>query len=203
MGKLWGVFLKIIIGMEMMFGIFQYFNYFDFEEVIDGLGCIFYKILEVVSVGLGMIYKFFRMNSLVNLEQCVFLSVILLGGSFIDYYNVIDCNYNMGSGYSIKNNIILDFGCYGMFVLNMYFYQIFIWKGYEYKDLEIIDLFYLNVQGDKGNVMFVVVNLIIELNLSFYFKVNMEVFYYYCYIYYFYYEDIKYKIFEIWLGLIY
>ena len=68
------------------------------------------------------------MNSLVNLEQRVFLSAILLGGSLTDYYNVIDRNYNMGSGYSIKNNTILDFGRYGMFALNMHLYQIFTWK---------------------------------------------------------------------------
>ena len=96
--------------MEMMFGIFQHFNYFDSEEVIDGSGRIPYKISEAASVGPGMIYKFPQMNSLVNLEQRVFLSAILLGGSLTDYYNVIDRNYNMGSGYSIKNNTILDFG---------------------------------------------------------------------------------------------
>lgn len=38
MGKLWGVPLKTTTGMEMMFGIFQHFNYFDSEEVIDGSG---------------------------------------------------------------------------------------------------------------------------------------------------------------------
>ena len=32
MGKLWGVPLKTTTGMEMMFGIFQHFNYFDSEE---------------------------------------------------------------------------------------------------------------------------------------------------------------------------
>ena len=110
------------------------------------------------------------MNSLVNLEQRVFLSAILLGGSLTDYYNVIDRNYNMGSGYSIKNNTILDFGRYGMFALNMHLYQIFTWKGYEHKDLETIDPLYLNAQGDKGNVMLAVVNPIIELNLSSHFK---------------------------------
>lgn len=112
----------------MMFGIFQHFNYFDSEEVIDGSGRIPYKISEAASVGPGMIYKFPQMNSLVNLEQRVFLSAILLGGSLTDYYNVIDRNYNMGSGYSIKNNTILDFGRYGMFALNMHLYQIFTWK---------------------------------------------------------------------------
>ena len=147
--------------MEMMFGIFQHFNYFDSEEVIDGSGRIPYKISEAASVGPGMIYKFPQMNSLVNLEQRVFLSAILLGGSLTDYYNVIDRNYNMGSGYSIKNNTILDFGRYGMFALNMHLYQIFTWKGYEHKDLETIDPLYLNAQGDKGNVMLAVVNPII------------------------------------------
>lgn len=150
-----------------------------------------------------MIYKFPRMNSLVNLEQRVFLSAILLGGSLTDYYNVIDRNYNMGSGYSIKNNTILDFGRYGMFALNMHLYQIFTWKGYEHKDLETIDPLYLNAQGDKGNVMLAVVNPIIELNLSSHFKANMEVSYYYRHTHYSYHEDIKYKTFETRLGLIY
>ena len=203
MGKLWGVPLKTTTGMEMMFGIFQHFNYFDSEEVIDGSGRIPYKISEAASVGPGMIYKFPRMNSLVNLEQRVFLSAILLGGSLTDYYNVIDRNYNMGSGYSIKNNTILDFGRYGMFALNMHLYQIFTWKGYEHKDLETIDPLYLNAQGDKGNVMLAVVNPIIELNLSSHFKANMEVSYYYRHTHYSYHEDIKYKTFETRLGLIY
>lgn len=55
MGKLWGVPLKTTTGMEMMFGIFQHFNYFDSEEVIDGSGRIPYKISEAASVGPGMI----------------------------------------------------------------------------------------------------------------------------------------------------
>ena len=143
------------------------------------------------------------MNSLVNLEQRVFLSAILLGGSLTEYYNGIDRNYNMGSGYSIKNNTILDFGRYGMFALNMHLYQIFTWKGYEHKDLETIDPLYLNAQGDKGNVMLAVVNPIIELNLSSHFKANMEVSYYYRHTHYSYHEDVRYKTFETRLGLIY
>lgn len=91
----------------MMFGVFQHFNYFDSEEIINGSGRIPYKISEAASVGPGIIYKFPRMNSLVNLEQSVFLSAILLGGSLTDYYNVIDRNYNMGSGYSVKTKPFL------------------------------------------------------------------------------------------------
>lgn len=203
LGKLWGIPLKTSTGMEMMFGIFQHFNYFDSEEVIDGSGRIPYKISEAASFGPGMIYKFPRMNSLVNLEQSVFLSAILLGGSLTDYYNVIDRNYNMGSGYSVKNRTLLDFGNYGTFALNLHYYQIFTWKGYEHKNLEEIDPLHLNAQGDKGNVMLAVINPIIELNLSRRFKANMEISYYYRNTHYSYHEDVDYKTFETRLGLTY
>ena len=58
LGKLWGVPLKTSTGMEMMFGVFQHFNYFDSEEIINGSGRIPYKISEAASVGPGIIYKF-------------------------------------------------------------------------------------------------------------------------------------------------
>lgn len=203
MGKLWGVPLKTSTGMEMMFGVFQHFNYYDSEEVITGTGRIPYKISEAASLGPGMIYKFPKMNSLVNLEQQVYLSAILLGGSLTDYYNIIDRNYNMGSGYSVKNNTILDFGRYGLFALNLHLYQIFSWKGYEHKDLETTNPLHLNAQGDKGNVMLAIVNPIIELNLNPYLKVNLESSYYYRHTHYSYHQDIRYKTFETRLGLIY
>ena len=159
MGKLWGVPLKTTTGMEMMFGIFQHFNYFDSEEVIDGSGRIPYKISEAASVGPGMIYKFPRMNSLVNLEQRVFLSAILLGGSLTDYYNVIDRNYNMGSGYSIRLNGLFTlqrrFGIY----LGFENYHIFTWKGYEHKDYENMNPHYLDAQGAVGDARLQMMNL--------------------------------------------
>ena len=122
------------------------------------------------------------MNSLVNLEQSVFLSAILLGGSLTDYYNVIDRNYNMGSGYSVKNKTLLDFGRYGQFALNLHLYQIFTWKGYEHKDLENTNPLYLNAQGDKG---------------------NMEISYFYRHTHYTYHKDVQYKTFETRVGLLY
>lgn len=203
LGKLWGVPLKTSTGMEMMFGIFQHFNYFDSEEVIDGSGRIPYKISEAASFGPGIIYKFPQMNSLVSMQQSVFVSAILLGGSLTDYYNVIDRNYNMGSGYSVKNKTLLDFGRYGSFALNLHLYQIFTWKGYEHKDLENTNPLYLNAQGDKGNVMLAVVNPIIELNLNQHFKANLELSYYYRDTHYSYHEDVNYKTFETRLGLTY
>lgn len=53
-----------------------------------------------------MIISFQNMGGLTRLEQRIFLSGILLGGTKSDYYNVIDRDYNMGSGFSVKNKNI-------------------------------------------------------------------------------------------------
>ena len=203
LGKLWGSSLSTSTGMDVLFGIFQHFNYYDSEEVIDGSGRIPYKISETTSFGPGIIYKFPKMNSMVNFEQRFFLSGILLGGSLTDYYHVIDRNYNMGSGYSVKNNTILDFDKYGLFALNVSLYQIFSWKGYDHDQLDTINPLYLNAQGDKGNALLAIVNPIIELNLNSKFKVNLEMSYYLRKTHYACHDDIESKTFETRIGLLY
>lgn len=203
LGKLWGHSLSTSTGMDIFFGVFQHFNYYDSEEVIDGSGRIPYKISETTSFGPGLIYKFPKMNSMVNFEQRFFLSGILLGGSLTDYYHVIDRNYNMGSGYSVKNNTILDFEKYGLFALNVSLYQIFSWKGYDLDKLETTNPLYLNAQGDKGNALLAIVNPIIELNLNSKFKVNLEMSYYLRKTHYACHDDIESKTFETRIGLLY
>lgn len=203
LGKLWSTTLSTSTGMEVMFGMFQHFNYYDSEEVIDGSGRIPYKISETASFGPGVIYKFPQMNEMVNLEQRFFLSGILLGGSLTDYYHVIDRNYNMGSGYSVKNNTILDFSKYGLFALNVNLYQIFSWKGYDDEMIETSNPLYLNAQGDKGNALLAVVNPMIELNLTPHWKANLEMSYFFRRTHYRDHADIESKTFETRLGLAY
>lgn len=203
MAKLWGKELKTTTGMNMLFGVFQHFNYYDSEEVIDGSGKIPFKISEAAGFGVGMIYKFPTVNKFVTLEQHTHLSGILLGGSLTDYYNVIDRNYNMGSGYSIKNHTIMDFGRYGNFSLNLQHYHIFTWKGYEGKDLENIDPLYLNAQGDKGDAMLTVINPIIGINITSNLKANIEAAYYLRNTHYKYHEDVDFRTFETRLGITY
>ncbi len=202
-GKLWATSVKNTKDMEMMFGVYQHFNYFDSEEVLDGSGRIPYKISEAASIGPGMIYRFPRVNNITTLEQRIYLSAILLGGSLTDYYNVIDRNYNLGSGYSIKNNTVLDFGRYGSFALNMHFYQIFSWKGYEHKDMENLNPLFVNAQGDKGNVVLAVVNPIVEMNLGEHLRLNAELSYYYRHTHYSFHKDVEHKTFETKIGLEY
>lgn len=201
LGRLWSTSTTTRTGMEVLFGIFQHFNYYDSEEVIDGSGRIPYRISETTSFGPGVIYKFPKVNNMVNLEQRLFLSGILLGGSLTDHYHVIDRDYNMGSGYSIKNNTLLDFNKYGLFALNVSLYHIFCWKGYNEAELDNTNPLYLNAQGDKGNTLMAVVNPIIELNLNKHFRVNIELSYYLRKAHYSYHDDVESKTIETKLGV--
>lgn len=202
-GRLWSMPLKTNSNLELAVGLFQHFNFFNSKEIIDGSGRTPYEISEVASVGPGLIYKFPTTNHLVNLEQHIFLSGIMLGGSYTDYYNFIDRKYNMGSGYSIKNSTIIDFDKYGSFALNVHFYQIFTWKGYENKDLTTINPLYLNAQGDKGNAALTVVNSVIGINLNKHLKLNMDFCYYIRNTHYSYHPDVSYRTFETSIGLRY
>jgi hypothetical protein len=150
-----------------------------------------------------MIYQFPSKNKRVTIRQSSYLNLVLLGGSLTDYYNVIDRNYNMGSGYSIKSNTSVDFVKYGNFELNLQHYRIFTWKGYEEKDFENTNPLYLNAQGDKGNVQLTVINPKMGINLDSKSKINIGLYYYLRNTHYIYHEDISSHTFETRLSFSY
>jgi hypothetical protein len=153
------------------FGIYQHYNYYDAKPIEDGSQLTPYRISEAAGFGPGFIFSLPRIGAISKLEQRVFVSGILLGGTKSDYFNVIDRDYNMGSGFSIKSKTQIDFGRSGRFVLNAKYFRLYTWKGYKPEDIandfkNIEDLHYLNVQGDHSNAALLVVNPVIELHLA-------------------------------------
>ena len=111
------------------------------------------------------------MGALSKKEQRIFVTGILLGGTKSDYFNVIERDYNMGSGFSIKSSTKLEFGRLGRLMLNAKYFRLWTWKGYEDKDLQpyvdgTADLHYLNVQGDNSNAALLIINPVIEVHLA-------------------------------------
>ena len=203
LGRLWSVPVEVSKGTEMEFGIFQHFNYYDSQPVKDGTSLVPYRISEAASVGPGIIYRFPQVGNLTKLEQRIFVDGILLGGSLTDYYNVIDRDYNMGSGYSVKAVSLMEFGKMASFQIGADYYRIFTWKGYEGKDLATTDPLYLNAQGDKGNASLLVVNARFGLALSNRLKLDFNVSNYWRDTHYSYHDDVRSKTFDLSLGLQY
>lgn len=166
LGQLWAgnVYRKGLF--EARWGLFQHFNYYDAKPVKYGTDQTPYRISEAASLGPGLLFAFPTMGTLQRLEQRFFLSGILLGGTKSDYYNLIDRDYNMGSGFSLKSKTQMEFRRFGRFVLHADYYRLYTWKGYEGKDLARIDPLYLNAQGDKGSAELMVINPLWEIDLK-------------------------------------
>ncbi len=203
LGRLWSAPFNWGKAMDAEFGLYQHFNYYDSKPVKDGSTLTPYRISEAASVGPGVIIGFPAVGALNRLEQRIFLSGILLGGTKSDYFNVIDRDYNMGSGYSVKTKTHMEFRRFGRFILNVHYFHLFTWKGYENKDLSTIDPLYLNAQGDKGNARLLVVSPMLEIDLPKRWSLLAAGSFFSRRTHYKYYPDIKTKTFEIRSGLTY
>lgn len=203
LGRLWGRYFEPKNGYQMEFGLFQHFNYYDSKPVKDGTSLTPYRISEAASFGPGIIYRFPQVANVSRLEQRIFLDAILLGGTKSDYYNIIDRDYNMGSGYSVKMNTLMEFPRMGRFVLNFDYYRIFTWKGYEHRDLSTVNPIYLNVQGDHGNAELLVVNPALVFNLRRGWGMEFGGAFFARHTRYRHHADVKARTFELKMGLVY
>ena len=170
-GRLWSTPILDKKDMAGEFGIYQHFNYYDAKPIEDGSDLTPYRISEAAGFGPGFIFSLPEMGYLSKMEQRVFASGILLGGTKSDFFNVIERDYNMGSGFSVKSKTQLDFGKYGRIILNAKYFRLWTWKGYEDRNLQDYvdgsrDLHYLNVQGDNSNAALLVINPVIEIHLA-------------------------------------
>ena len=182
-GRLWSTSILDKKNMAGEFGIYQHFNYYDAKPIEDGSSLTPYRISEAAGFGPGFIFSLPEMGYLSKMEQRFFVSGILLGGTKSDHFNVIERDYNMGSGFSVKSSTKLDFGRYGRIILNAKYFRLWTWKGYENKDLQpykdgTADLHYLNVQGDNSNAALLVINPVLEIHMARQWSLTLSATYY-------------------------
>ena len=205
-GRLWSTPILDKKDMTGEFGIYQHFNYYDAKPIKDGSELTPYRISEAAGFGPGFILSLPQTGAMTKLEQRIFMSGILLGGTKSDYFNVIERDYNMGSGFSVKSKTQIEFGKFGRFMLNAKYFRIYTWKGYEDKDLQAFadgtkDLHYLNVQGDRSNAMLLVVNPVMEIHLAKQWSVTLSGAYYSRRTFYKYHDMVKANTFETKMGI--
>ena len=213
------------------FGFYQHFNYYDSKPIKDGSDLTPYRISEPASFGPGFMFVMKHPKAaLTRAEQRVFLSGILLGGTKSDYFNVIERDYNMGSGFSIKTKTQLDFGNTARFTLNAKYFRIFTFKGYEdklaplqaridsgefteeylrsiaddkdkFEEVTGFDLRYLNAQGDKGNAGLLIINPVLEFHLTKQWGITAQGSYFIRHTNYKYHDNVHASTFEAKIGL--
>ena len=205
-GRLWSTPILDKKDMAGEFGIYQHYNYYNSKPVEDGSELTPYRLSEVAAFGPGFIVSLPKMGALSKMEQRIFVSGIMLGGTKSDYFNVIERDYNMGSGFSVKSKTQLDFGRTARFVLNTKFFRLYTWKGYKKEDLDngfanIPDLRYLNVQGDRSHASLFVINPLMEMHMAKQWSITLSGAFYVRSTHYDYYDNVKAKTFETMVGV--
>lgn len=203
LGRLWAAPVYAGRDVDARFGIYQHFNFYNSEPVKEGTSLTPYRISEAVSFGPGLTYLFRNAGNLARLEQRLYASAIILGGSKSDYYNVIDRDYNMGSGFSLKGYTVMEFQRLGLFSFGVDYYRIYTWKGYEEKDLAGKDPLYYNVQGDRSNAELVVLTPMFRFNIKGGLAAELSGSYFIRATRYKYHPDVRSNTFEFKLGLAY
>ena len=205
MGRLWSTPMIERENIRAEFGLYQHFDYFDSEPVKDGSDLTPYRISEAAAFGPGAIFQMPEVGMISHLEQRIFFNGILLGGTKSDYYSVIDRDYNMGSGFSVKTKTHLELRHFGRFVLNAHYYRIFTWKGYDkntdLSNLTHDEMLHLNSQGDKGNAALLAINPMAEFDITRNWSVLLSGSYFARRTHYSYYDDVKCNTFELKLGV--
>ena len=205
LGRLWSTPMIERKNIRAEFGLYQHFDYFDSKPIKNGSDLTPYRISEAAAFGPGAIIQMPEVGMISHLEQRIFLNGILLGGTKSDYYNVIDRDYNMGSGFSIKTKTHMELRHFGRFILHAHYYRIFTWKGYDQDtDLSKLtedEMLHLNSQGDKGNAALLVLNPIAQFDISKNWSIELSGSYYARRTHYSYHDDVKCNTFEVKLGV--
>lgn len=205
-GRLWSTPILDKKNMAGEFGIYQHFNYYDAKPIEDGSSLTPYRISEAAGFGPGFIVSLPQTGGMSKLEQRIFVSGILLGGTKSDYFNVIERDYNMGMGFSLKSKTQLDFGRYARFTLDAKYFRLYTFKGYENKDLSAYargekDLHYLNVMGDSGNAALLIINPTFDIHLARQWSLTLSGAYYSRRTFYKYYPTVHATTFETKIGV--
>ena len=201
-GQLWSTPINSGKSIDMKFGIYQHFNFYNSEPVKDGSDIVPYRIGEAASVGAGFIYRLSQIGHLARMEQRIFFNGIILGGSLSDYFHIMERDYNLGSGLSAKVQTMIQFGRFARFSLGTDFYKIWTWKGYDEERVSRLDnLEYANAQGDVGNAVLFVLNPRLQVNLTRHLLFDFYCSNYYRHTYYCDHPNVRVHTFEIRAGL--
>lgn len=186
-------------------GVFQHFDYYDSKLKMGNNreATVPYRIAEAAAFGGGLVYQ--RKSTPTNpidIFTETYANAVLLGASTSDYFSVDNRDYNMGSGYSLKNTIGLSYKKRWHFILSGENYHIFTWKGYDPDiDWTTVDPATLNVQGDTGNARLTVFSTILAYSSSKNWIIQLMSRQFFRRTHYRYYEDIEHATMDLSLSI--
>ncbi|MDR0419791.1 MAG: hypothetical protein LBH34_06235, partial [Prevotellaceae bacterium] len=168
----WGRHVEPAPEHNMLVGVFQHLNYYDSDVLKRSKEQrVPFKIGEVASLGVGMMYKLPTLSQNIDMVVNMHGSAVILGGYLSDYFELIDRNYNYGSGFSAKIQTMLNIRRIGTFTMDIYHLNLYswhegniermyLWKSDTEERRESNKRYYLytSSQGNKGWARLTIIN---------------------------------------------
>ncbi|MCB9017660.1 MAG: DUF3943 domain-containing protein [Prevotellaceae bacterium] len=195
---------------DFLFGIFQHFNFQDSDPIDSNPAITPYEISEAAAFGIGGLCQFPFLRKFAFFCD-LYLTGVVLGGSYTDYYRAVDRDYNLGSGYSMLLLPGISWRRIGELRLSAERIQLFSWKGYDkgtdFQKMSHQEMLHLNAQGDKSNTALSTFALQLKINLIKSeigkLQISLSHIYYLRNTHYSYFPDVDYGVSESKIGIIY
>jgi len=178
--------------LQMVLGLYQHFNYYQSNADTNNVTLNPYKISEAGSLGPGLLFRA-KLKNHFTFSASTYLSAILLGGSQTDHFKIDNRDYNMGSGFSTKINLELQYNRKLSILMNSEDYRIFSWVGLEPENPGDNSS---NVQGDKGKASLSVAKLSLKYIINKHTVLGTETGFYYRRSLYKYFPDVEHSVRE-------
>lgn len=137
---------------QSLIGVFQQYGFHDSKE-ISKVGNpeaeVPYRISETAAFGAGGFWKKDVVRNL-SVEGRAFITGIMLGGYYSDYYRFGKRDYNFGSGFSFRSSLQVLLGSRLSLTGETEGYKIYTLSGYRDKTGSDIVPLYLDAAGDPG-----------------------------------------------------
>lgn len=138
---------------QSLLGVFQQYSFHD-SKAISKIGNpeseVPYRISETAAFGLGGFWKKEIVQNL-QAEGRGFLTGIMLGGYYSDYYRFGKRDYNFGSGFSFRASFGLTLANRLSLTAETEGYKLYTLSGYRDKLTGLSNALYLDAQGDPGS----------------------------------------------------
>lgn len=151
---------------DLNIGLYQHLDYFDSDSLSKKMS-VPYKLSVPASVGVGAMCRHNRFLG-GSIDTELHANCVLLGGVLSDYYRVDERDYNFVSGFGLKARGSFSSANERLSLSASYeFYRLYSWQGYAPNvDWDKINPKTLNVQGDRSQSSFHIVELGLQYRLT-------------------------------------
>lgn len=151
MGRIYSKEKEKANGGKLIWGIFQHFDYIVKDTGTNTRRSVPIQVSAAGVVGIGIVRYHPSPTKKITFENSLHLNAVFLGGTHSDYYSILERDYNLGSGYSIKSLNKISMGRHQI-NFNYHLLHLFTWRNkIDSLYYRTLDSHYLDVQGTPGN----------------------------------------------------